>query len=108
MKKILGLLLVIFLLPSLGETSSVEKDIMGCSLLKSDKERLECYDKIAASLSLESSDPIDEKGKWIVNKSNSPIDDSPIVTIALPADSSSSNRGSVWWTPLSRPFFSLG
>lgn len=64
-------------------------DLMSCATIKSDAERLQCYDKtnanVGAVLGTSSS-------KWIVDLEKSKIDDSPAVYASLASDDTFADR----------------
>jgi len=64
------------------------KDIEKCASISSITSRIICYDDLALSLNLGKSkdETTKSKGKWILNKKKSPIDDSLNVTLFVEAN----------------------
>lgn len=91
MRKFLFMIFTLFVMSGNLEAGTLEEKIKECSLIKSDKRRLACYDKLAVSFRQQES--TSNKTKWNIDKDISPIDDSPIVTLMLPSDQSSASRG---------------
>jgi type VI secretion system protein VasI len=74
--------------PALAEI--VEKDIATCAAIEGSLERLTCFDKLAESNGLNGPQPVEtgasEVGKWYVERTKNPIDDTEKVVLALTAD----------------------
>lgn len=86
MKKII-IILILLLLP-ISAIADTKKEIAECAAKDKDGERLVCYDNLAKSLGVDK--PFTKvtkgKGKWIVSKEISPIDDSVNVVLTLNAN----------------------
>lgn len=79
---------------TVADATVTDKDIAKCAALEGDLSRLECYDNLAKANNLAGKQieptPILEKGKWEVEISKNPIDDTKTVILALVADSGTS------------------
>jgi hypothetical protein len=60
--------------------------LKSCRQIKDDGRRLKCYDGLDTSSANATARPADSKpGAWVVNDEKSPLDDSPLVSAALPS-----------------------
>jgi type VI secretion system protein VasI len=95
MKKLLVILISVLSLNIFTDISSHEN--ARCVAIKSDLERLACFDSLAEEKNLNGMQSlptvISDKGKWNVEENTDPIDDSKTVFLSLEADSGTTAFG---------------
>ena len=86
-------------LPALAEEPDPRRDIARCAVIDGMLERLQCYDDLAKALDLDGPQPVAAGvdapaiGKWDVDRTTNPLDDSQTVVLALDADQGSDRWG---------------
>ena len=81
------------------QDSDPRREIAQCAVIDGMLERLQCYDDLAKALDLDGPQPVATGvtapaiGKWEVQRSSNPLDDSQTVVLALDADQGSSRWG---------------
>lgn len=84
-----------FVLTVAAESAGAYDDLANCSAIEDGAKRLACYDELAGR------NPGDSKlppttGKWVVNKVTSDINDNPMVSVMLAAESQPENGASIF------------
>ncbi|WP_421704607.1 type VI secretion system-associated protein TagO [Aliiroseovarius sp.] len=81
------------------QDSDPRREIAQCAVIDGMLERLQCYDDLAKALDLDGPQPVATGvtapaiGKWEVQRSSNPLDDSQTVVLALDADQGSDRWG---------------
>lgn len=69
-----------------------DPEIIACARIQPSAERLGCYDELAVARGYEPpQDVVQSTGKWLVNETTNPIDDTRTVTLILTAEPGSSS-----------------
>jgi len=71
----------------------LDQRIKDCAAIGNATARLQAYDALAESLGLSPALSPGDKGKWLVDISTDPIDDSKIVNLVLPCTSGTNSDG---------------
>lgn len=71
----------------------LKQRIKDCATIGDDAARLQAYDALAESLGLAPALSSGDKGKWIVDISTDPINDSKVVVLGLPPTSGTNSQG---------------
>lgn len=74
-------------LSSAAHCASAEQNLLACSAIKNEAERLSCYDRAADEATPATMTTAAGTGKWLVSEDINPLNDSKTVTLVLPSES---------------------
>ncbi|GHC55692.1 hypothetical protein GCM10007315_18480 [Gemmobacter tilapiae] len=82
---------------AVAEVDTTKTAMAQCAAIKGDLERLTCFDGLASNIGVDGPQPVEklvgDVGKWQVERTKNPIDDTETVVLALPASQGQSGFG---------------